>query len=292
MAQKTSPNNLKRRFVGLIKLLWLGLVAVGLWWFVQTYDLRALLENQTWGKSLLAIALVIIAHAGVILTQGEAIRANGPAATLRANARIFNLTNMSKYIPVSGANLLVNGVMIRNLGHSPKRAASALLLLTYWSILGASIFGAAAAGSIIGIPPLWGALLGAVGGTIALWIRPERYFGITGSYSLFKVILGQILIWLGYGFAFAIILNAGSETLGQMALYGSAYDLSFGAGMLAIFAPSGVGVREAVTALVIESRPVADIIAATIYLRVLILAADIIVFLVFWIWGQVDRKTL
>ena len=287
--KKTVPDNMKRRIVGGIKFLWLALVTFGLWWFLQAYDLRELLENQTWTRSLLAIGLVMIAHAGVILTQGEAIRANGPAADLHANARIFNLTNMSKYIPVSGANLVVNGMMIRNLGHSAKGAASALLLLTYWTLLGAFAFGAAAAGLIIGIPAIWGGFLGAWGGLIALWLRPERYFKITGSYSLLKVVIGQILIWVGYGLAFAIILSVVPDTFSQKALYASAYDLSFGVGMLAIFAPSGVGVREAVTALVIDNRPLAEIIAATIYLRALILVADIGVFLIFWTQSQIRK---
>lgn len=278
---------MRRRVIGLIKLAWLILVAVGLWWFLKTYDLRVLLDGQNLATSSLAVICVMVSHAGVILTQGEAIRANGPATNLHTNARIFNLTNMSKYIPVSGANLVVNGVMIRSLGHSVKGATSALLLLTYWTILGACIFGAAAAGTLIGLPFLLSAVLGFLGGAVAFALRPERFVGITGAYRLPIVVIGQMLIWIGYGAAFALILMNGGETAQQLWLYGSAYDLSFGAGMLAIFAPSGVGVREAITALVVEGKEPAMILAATIYLRALILIADLLVYFTFWIWGRV-----
>ena len=277
---------MRRRVIGLVKLAWLILVAVGLWWFLKNYDLRDLLDGQNWATSSLAVICVMVSHAGVILTQAEAIRANGPAANLHANARIFNLTNMSKYIPVSGANLVVNGVMIRSLGHTVKGATSALLLLTYWTILGACVFGAAAAGTLVGLPFSLSALLGFAGGALAFALRPERLVGIGGPYRLSRIILGQILIWTGYGLAFALILMTGGETVQQMMLYGSAYDLSFGAGMLAIFAPSGVGVREAITALVVEDRDPAIILAATLYLRALILIADVAVYLIFWIWAR------
>ena len=199
---------------------------------------------------------------------------------------------MSKYIPVSGANLVVNGVMIRSLGHTVRGATSALLLLTYWTILGACIFGAAAAGTLIGLPFYLSVVLGFLGGAVAFALRPERFVGITGVYRLPVVVIGQMLIWIGYGAAFALILMSEGETAQQLWFYGSAYDLSFGAGMLAIFAPSGVGVREAITALVVKGRDPAMILSATIYLRALILIADLLVYLISWSWGRKRASTV
>lgn len=270
------------RFLKYIKVAWLCLVLLGLAWFFSKYDWRSIFTDRSFGISVIIILLVMVAHIGAILTQGEAISANGPSISLSTNIHIFNHTNISKYIPVSGANLVVYGVMTRNSGHTTKGATASLLLLTYWSVLGASAFGAVAAGLIIGIPPLWSILIALGGATIAFSVRFEKFVGIRGNYRLSRVVLGTLLIWLSYGIAFALALASGNETLKELAIYGSAYDLSFALGLLAIFAPSGVGVREMITALVIENRPTAEIIAATIYLRVLILLTDMIVFAILW----------
>ena len=272
---------MKSQFLKYIKVAWLCLVLLGLVWFFSQYDWKDIFLGRSVGTSIFIILLVMVAHVGAIFTQGEAIRANGPPIGLFTNIRIFNHTNISKYIPVSGANLVVYGVMTRNSGHTTRGATASLLLLTYWSILGACTFGAVAAGLIVGIPPLWSALIALAGAAIAFGVRFERFVGIRGAYRLSYVIFGTVLLWLSYGVAFALTLATGGETPGELAIYGSAYDLSFAVGILAIFAPSGVGVREAVTALVIESRPTAEIIAATLYLRVLIFFADLSVFAIF-----------
>jgi hypothetical protein len=285
---ETSPS-WKRAALRAAKIAWLALVIAGLWWFVSTYDLRSLLETQTLGTAALAVMLVMLAHAGVLLTQREAIRAHGADVTLPRNARIFNLTNLSKYVPLSGANLVVNAVLIRGLGLSNREAGTALLLLTYWTVLGAFVFGGVAAGMIIGLPWTWSAVLSLLGWAVALRIAPERWVGIRAQYSVWRVILGQALIWFGYGAAFALVLRLPGDGWTAMLTYGSAYDLSFGAGMLAVFAPSGIGVREAVTTLFIGNRDAADILAATIYLRGLILVADLLVFGMFWIRDRIAR---
>ena len=66
------------------------------------------------------------------------------------------------------------------------------------------------------------------------------------------------------------------KNLADFILIGSAYDLSFGVGYLAVFAPSGIGVREVVTTIVLPELNKTGIIAATLYLRVLILIADLV----------------
>ena len=265
------------RILAALKLAWLALVVFGLWLFLSRYDVRAVTEGRGVARSLLAVLCVCLAHLGVVISQGEAIAAVAPGEVRvgwRTNLRIFNLTNLSKYIPLSGANLAVNGVLLNRAGLGGGGAAKALLLVTFWTVAGALAFGAAAAGRLLGLP-LWpGALLGALGLAGLALVRPERWVGIRGTYAPWRQLSGQVLVWTGYGLMFALVLWTDLAP-GDRVVAASAYDLGFGAGLLAIFAPSGVGVREVVVGWTLPALEFEAVIAAALYARLVVLAADL-----------------
>ena len=267
----------RARAIAGAKIAWLTLVAVGLWLFLANYDVRAVTEGRGLARSLLAVLCVCAAHVGVVLSQSQAIAANAPVGSVvgwRTNLRIFNLTNLSKYIPLSGANLAVNGVLINRAGLSGGAAAKALLLMTFWTVAGALAFGAPAAAHLVELPLWAGAVAGALGLLVLVAVRPERWLGIRGSYAPWLQLCGQILIWTGYGTMFALVLWPDLTPAARVAA-ASAYDLGFGAGLLAVFAPSGVGVREVVVGWTLPELDFQTVIAATLYARLLILAADV-----------------
>lgn len=259
-----------------VKLAWLLLIFVGLIWFVKSQDWTLIFKERGLGLSCLAVLAIVMAHWGVVLSQGEAIAACGTRIHWKDNLRIFNLANLSKYIPIGGANLAVNAVLIKQTGLTTKRAGAALTLAIIWTIIGAFIFGVPAAAAAVNLPVVPLTCVAFACWICVFFYRPERILGFNGSYTPAYGLIGQTLIWLGYGTAFSLVMIKYITSLPHFVTIGSAYDLSFGVGYLAVFAPSGIGVREVVTAFALPELDTNGIIAATLYLRVLILGADLI----------------
>lgn len=259
------------------KIGWVILVLISLGWVVlQPSFLEALKHIDPISISL-AVVCVMIAHCGVLMAQHEAISAFGQRIGWRNNLNIFNPTNLSKYIPLSGANLAVNGVLISRTGLSPKESTFAILLVTYWTVLGSFAFGGIGVLIWLDFPLIVSIIL-----PLLFWItfcasRPERILNINHDYKLIVQIFGQVLLWGGYGAGFTIILGA-SDVLEGLRI-GSAYTLSFGVGILAIFAPSGVGVREVVSAWLLSDIKLETVLSAALFMRLAILIADLIFFI-------------
>jgi len=266
----------RKNFFKYVKLAWLLLICVGLIWFFKSQDWTLIFKGRGIGSSCLAVLAIVIAHWGVVLSQGEAIAACGTRIHWKDNLKIFNLANLSKYIPIGGANLAVNAVLIKQAGLTTKRAGAALTLAIIWTIFGAFIFGVPAAAAALKLPVIPFTFMAFACWVCIFFCRPERKLGFNGKYTPAYGLIGQTFIWLGYGAAFSLVMFNSITTLTEFLRIGSAYDLSFGVGYLAVFAPSGIGIREVVTAFVLPELDTNAIIAATLYLRVLILVADLI----------------
>lgn len=260
----------------LAKWTWISLIFAGLIWFVTSQDWTQIFRGRGFLTSILSVMCVMIAHSGVVLSQGEAIAACGTRISWKDNLRIFNLANISKYIPVGGANLAVYAVLIKRSGISSKNAGAALTLTILWTISGAFIFGVPSVAYILGLPVLPITIFTLVTWLIGMKVRTERVFNFRGNYKPETTVIGQTMIWLGYGIAFSLILHGQIKDVTDFIRVGSAYNFSFGVGYLAVFAPSGIGVREVITTFVLPDREPSEIIAATLYLRILIFTADLI----------------
>lgn len=265
------------------------LVVVGLVWFFKKNPLADIVKFARPAQLFWGSLFVLCAHVGVCISQHTAIIANGKSIAWRLNVEIFNWTNLSKYIPVSAANLAVNAALIRRAGLSTKASGFSLLLVTYWTLLAASCLGMVSLMLMLGLSLPLSLVLCVLAWGVAHVIKFEKWVGINGPYNTGRVIGSQLMIWIGYGAAFAIIFQTHYGSIAQAVQVACSYILSFGVGILAVFAPAGVGVREGVTGYVLSaSFDIERVIAATLYMRFVILVADIVFGLV--AWGIVKRK--
>ena len=89
---------------------------------------------------------------------------------------------------------------------------------------------------------------------VVLFVTEFHYHTNTGTFSIKKIIwnfISQTLMWTVYGISFFVLWNHATSTNDLFFTIG-AFGLSFLAGYIAIFAPGGIGVREA-TALFLFS---------------------------------------
>jgi len=243
---------------------------------------------------------ISVSHACVsgireITTRGEERPLN-----YRENAVIFNASNLSKYLPIPAFNIAVMGWMLKRAGLSSLGAGRSILLGVYWT---------ASSALLIGLPALSGILSGFLLGTICwvgplIWLflialRPERWIGIHLPYSPFRLGLLQLGVWVGYGAAFALTTYAVSTSISAISSFavldwiriGAGYIFSYGAGLLAIFAPAGAGVREAGLALALSdyANPVTWV-AIAILARAVIFLGDLFFAAIVLILGRQKTK--
>lgn len=272
-----------QKIILVLKILWMGLVVVGLVWFLKKNPVTDIIKFAQFPQLFWASLFVLCAHVGVCISQHTAIVANGKSIPWQLNVEIFNLTNLSKYIPVSAMNLAVNAALIRRAGLSTKASAFSLLLVTYWTLLAASCLGMVSLMLMFGVSLPVSLVLCMLVWGVAHVIKFEKWVGINGPYNMARVIGSQLMIWVGYGGAFAIIFQTHYGSISQVVQVACSYILSFGVGILAVFAPAGIGVREGVTGYVLSSSfDIERVIAATLYMRLVILVADIVFGLVAW----------
>ncbi len=181
--------------------------------------------------------------------------------------RIFVLTNLARYIP--GVIWQFTGLAVAAVQErmSPLAAAGAVLLqqlvLLATGILLALAFAPALLGPLAATLPWW-AQLAIVGAGLALllWLFPVALPTLQARLetvlsrrlplprppwaSFTRYLLGSVLAWAGYGVSFWLFGRAllGGAAPGPL-LAATAFVASYVAGIIAVFAPGGIVVREA-----------------------------------------------
>lgn len=185
-----------------------------------------------------------------------------------------------------------------------------MLLEMFWILSGAFGFGGAfvflfdrAFGvslfSLLSLERYWVLAVFVMGGVIFFFLWAARSPSFASFLRLVlpgvRVVAVQFVIWVCFGSAFSLIVVS-SIGWGTTSFYViGLYALAYGAGFLAIFAPAGVGVREAVLVLGLAGRMSTEeaLVFAALH-RMLYLFADFLLAGIscVWIWGAKRRKSI
>jgi glycosyltransferase 2 family protein len=283
-------------FVGAV--LWFaGRALAGQW-----SGLRALLAaaHPAWGMVLLSYVPVALAYAvliqvwrGMLTAWGE----GGRLSTWQAT-RIWFVSNLGRYLPGKIWQIATMGVMAQRRGVSPVAAAGSSLVVNLANVAsgfvvvlatGATVFRSfATAGSRAGV--LVAAILGA--GLLLVPVAFQRAAPLVDRLSRQRVVLprlparavwlaavGTAVAWVLYGVAFELFCAAlVHRTAGATSFYIASYTSSYLVGYLALFAPGGLVVREAMlvaslTNLGLLSAPEAWLVALASRLWLTVLEA-------------------
>ncbi len=180
----------------LAKTVWLILVAIGSVWFFRRFSVREVLSEQSWTTVVPATAAIVVSQLGIFLCQEAAIAASQQAIPRRTNLRILATTNLSKYLPLSGTNIAVNVVMLKRAGISNMNTTRAVLLLTYWMVVGSLSLGSIALLWSLGLGGWPSALIGIGTWVVIHVLRLERLVGISPAGPLPLIMGSQLLIWI------------------------------------------------------------------------------------------------
>jgi uncharacterized membrane protein YbhN (UPF0104 family) len=234
-------------------LIWRALAA-------QWSDVRALdLSVEIRPALLAAAALVVLGTYGLLIAAWRRVVVGwGFALPVRAAVRIWTLSNLGRYLPGKVWSVAGLVVLARRAGVEGWAAAGAAVAMQ------AMALGTAATVAAVAVPQaltLWQVLaaIGLTAGTLVVLVSPRtmgwldrmrgaaeplRHLPVRTALTATAV---TALSWLAYGLAFWVLAEAilPGASLPWRAAVG-VFTVGYVAGLLAVFAPGGVGVREAV----------------------------------------------
>ena len=259
-----------------ILALWYAYRALHNEWSGASHALENLQPDWLW----VAVSGVVFltTYAVLVETWREILRAWGSKLRFMRAARIWAISNLGRYIPGKLWQIGAMGLMAQDDGVSGVAASGSAILNVVVNLIAG--FGVVA---VFGWPLLH---LEAVGGlrTSALFLlaclaaliampvllpmvlrtlsqitgRPLA-IGALPRTAILIALIGNVIAWLLYGIAFALfargVLGTSESALGG---YIAVYALSYIVGYLVLFAPAGVGFREAAMIALLPAARLAD----------------------------------
>lgn len=275
----------KALLLNIIKWLWMAAVlaafAVYLW-----QNFSDILENLSRISPLLLILSLLIAMLGRLCFIGlssEVLTLQGYPQSFRSVFYLAATSELGKYLPGGVWHLLGRAAYYRVLGLSPATISRALIQENAWQLLSAGMIG-----SFFLIMAYTGNFL-AIIALLMCW-QLILYFFVQKA-ALWRIsaqILLHSLIWLLFAYSFTMLLPT-LDTFGFL-LSMSAFCLSWVLGYLIIFAPGGLGVREAaIVAFLAPIMPPEQAIVYALVHRLLWILIELIFGLIAWVFFDLQE---
>lgn len=300
---------LRRTATAGLLLVLVGAVA----WALRDQDWSALGEvlrqQSTTYFLLMAAGAVLLNAVGTVLTMvGWRAVLSGvgePMAAIPA-ARIFFVGQFAKYVPGKVLGAVVTVQMGRSAGAPAIRMVSAWLLALVVAMLTATTLGLAAAFQLVEGSLIWLALAGVP--VVAVLVRPslvERAMAVAARLlrrpapatrisgaAIRRAVLLQSGAWVAGGLhLWWLAVAFGAPPAGALVLCVGAFSLAAVAGMVAVFAPDGIGVREVVLLAALSAVlpvPVATVVA--LVSRVVVTIGEVVTAGVGLLWTETLRR--
>jgi hypothetical protein len=254
----------KNKMASFLKWLWIAAVLIFILFFIQkNYEkLKEALKQIDMFYLFLSFLSIVAAKILLSLFMQFAVRSVGKEMDYPTCFRIYNLSQLGKYIPGNIWHFVGKAVAYKKLGFSGGKIKNALVVENIWLVAGAFLYG------LVLISLFDFVLIQKVFFSYRLYllilivIAPFLFwfggrvlnvpFGeIFSNHRLnLNIFFVQVAIWtlLGLGFAFLSIpfidFNA-ALFFSAMGLYAMAYSVGF----VTPFAPAGIGVREGILAI-------------------------------------------
>lgn len=243
-------------------VLWFGGRALlGQWSDVRA--LRATLVTD-WSEVATASLLVLASYAVLIATWRATVQAWGERIAVGPAARIWFVSNLGRYLPGKVWQIGAMGVMAQQAGVAPEAAVGSALVVSFVHLLVGFAVVAATGGELLrtyvppGSPLPWVLALLSTGVLAAPWVLPwlaRVAARVTGRAiriprlpvrAIWTAALGSAVSWVLFGLAFRLLSVAVlGRVTGDAATSIAVFTLSYQLGFVALFAPGGIGVREA-----------------------------------------------
>jgi hypothetical protein len=212
-----------------------------------------------WALVAASCLVVLVSYGVLIWTWLRMVRAWGERLRARDAARIWFVSNLGRYVPGKVWQIGAMGMMSQRAGISPVAAVGSSLVISIVNVLsGIGVAVATGVGSLdargFAIPAV---VLMAAGVIATPWILPwatraarrvlrrEIPEPRLPASAVWVAAVGCTTAWFLYGAAFRLLHVALLGPTGDLMRSTAAFTGSYIVGFLMLFAPGGIGVREA-----------------------------------------------
>lgn len=294
----------KKKILGIVKWFWLALVlAAAGYYFYRNREQVVNLINQisTW-RIVLSLVLLLVGKMFLVLLVQFSVNAEGWYPKYIETLGIYGLSSLGKYIPGGVWHFVGRYGVYKINGLSAKASTRALILENIWLLGSAVATGAIGVfltrfdliARLLNIPDQqWLAILFTVI-ALSLWLlilavvhKILRRYTVVDLPNIFTVAGVGLLLWTFIGGGFFIMFH--EMPLSSAPLFIGGYSVSWAVGYLAVFAPGGLGIREAVLALVFSNIAAVEMI--TVYAamnRIIWVIAEVM----FGLVGMLQKKIM
>ncbi|MFZ3070947.1 MAG: hypothetical protein WA110_07500 [Anaerolineaceae bacterium] len=291
-----------KKFLNIIKWVWLAVVlaAAGYYFFKHKEEVSNLISQISFFRILLSLVLLLLGKSLIVLLTKFSVNAEGWYPSYWKTLGLYGITSLGKYIPGGIWHFVGRIGAYHANGLSGKKATRALILENVWLISSAVA---------VGLSLLCLFRFDLISGYIKLpnepWIAGVLTVGILGLWILglwlvnhfmnkhtenkiqkvWVIVPVSILLWLLIGSSFFTMFT--DFPLSQAGVFIGGYALSWAVGYVAVFAPGGIGVREAVLAFVFSNITSVEMIAVYAAMnRIIWVVAEVLFGLVGFIQKQ------
>ncbi|MGB4595485.1 MAG: hypothetical protein WBI14_06225 [Anaerolineaceae bacterium] len=291
-SKNPQPSKDKTKLLTILKWLWLVLVIVGAgyYFFEHRVEVIDLINHISIFRIIASLLLLLIGKLLIVLLVQLSLQAEGWSQAYVKTIGLYGVTSLGKYIPGGVWHFVGRFGAYRMHGFNTKQITRSFILENYWLLSSAAVVGLVAVcmsrfdlvSQLLNIQITTQSALLICALVIGLWVISllliNRHFQkyVAGKIaSVWFIIPVSLLLWILIGLSFFSMFPA--LKLSQSIPYIGGYALSWSVGYVAVFAPGGIGVREAVLALVFASiAPVETIAVYAAMNRVIWLVAELI----------------
>lgn len=266
----------KKKIFSIFKWLWLVLVlaAAGYYFYRNWEQVINLISQISAWRIVLSLVLLIIGKMFLVLLVQYSVNSEGWHPKYIETLGIYGLSSLGKYIPGGIWQFVGRFGVYKVNGLSSKASTRAMILENIW------LLGSAVAIGVIGVfltrfdliagllnlpNHQWLAILFTIL-ALGLWIvvlkivhKTMRRHTAENIPSIFVVAGVGLLLWTFIGGSFFVMFH--DFPFSAAPLFIGGYAVSWAVGYIAVFAPGGLGVREAALAFVFSNIASVEMIA-------------------------------
>lgn len=247
----------------ILKFVWVAAVLI----FAVSYIYRNWTEFVGISQSIpmlnigMAFCCILIPKMLLALNFQQAVRMSGQPIDFSSSNRVYQVSQMGKYIPGSIWQFVGKAAMLKEMGIPGKRIAVSILLETGFVVGASALFGFWVLIRILldYLSPahvfllLIGIILLAVGVCIyfSQTIKQLCSLLIRNQTQLLAVLANQFAIWSLFGLSIVFLQGASFAAIDPMdwLMLTGIFSFSYFVSFLVPFAPAGIGIREALIIL-------------------------------------------
>ena len=259
------------QLAGIVLAVWLAIrVVLAAWLEVAAFDVEV-----GWSDAALGVSIGVVGYLCSIVMWHRLAHELGGEARLVDFSYLCVVSNLGRYVPGKIWQVLGAAALARQAGIAPGVAAASSIVFVGFLVSSGAILGLAFSPWMKLPGAVWWPAACIVGATTLLLARPtllnQLFRRTPAGMNLASVVpirrhlvaeqlVGNSLIWLVQGAALFVFAGAlGSPHWSEFGRLTGAYVLSYVTGLVALFAPGGLGVREGMLGYLLSSEAVGGI---------------------------------